>query len=236
MEGQAYVAIVLTGGEPVDPAIAADLPASAYVIAADSGLAQAVLLGLRADLVVGDFDSVPPETLAAAVARGCVLDRHPVGKDYTDLELGLLAARSWGAERIVVVGGHGGRLDHLMANILVLARPELADIAVEAWMGSARLQVVRSDQRIVLGGHAGELVTLLAVGGPASGVRTEGLRFPLAGEELHAGSTRGVSNEMIGDSAAVAVADGVLLVIRPTAGLVTTSGLGAGGRPPAPGP
>ncbi|CAN5160509.1 thiamine diphosphokinase [soil metagenome] len=236
MEGQARVAIVVTGGEPVDPAIAAVLPFGAYVVAADSGLEQAARLGLRADLAVGDFDSVRPETLAAAAAGGCHLDRHPAAKDHTDLELGLLAAMSWGADRIVVVGGHGGRLDHLMANVLALAGPELADTPVEAWMGSARLDVASPTRRVVLGGRAGEVVTLLAVGGPARGVRTEGLRFPLVDEELQPGSTRGVSNKMIGDSATVAVGEGVVLVIRPTAGRVATTDSGAGGLRPAPGP
>ena len=234
MEGPARVAIVLTGGEPVDPAIAPCLPSGAYVVAADSGLAQAALLGLQADLAVGDFDSVAAEILAAAVAAGCRLDRHPVAKDFTDLELALLAARSWGADRVVVVGGHGGRLDHLVANVLALAGPELADMAVEAWMGTARLAVVSPQRNVVLDGRAGELVTLLAVGGPARGVRTEGLRFALTDEELRPASTRGVSNEMIGDTATVAVRGGVVLVIRPTVGQVPSTGSAARGRPPVP--
>ena len=219
MEGQARVVIVLTGGEPVDAAIASTLPAGAHVVAADSGLDQAVRLGLRVDLAVGDFDSVSPQTLALAVAGGARVDRHPVAKDHTDLELGLLAARSLGAEHVVVVGGHGGRLDHLLANALVLAGPALAGVAVEAWMGPARLYVARPKRPVVLEGWAGELVTLLALGGPARRVQTDGLRYPLADEDLHPGSTRGVSNEMIGAVAEVTLGEGVLLVIRPTAGL-----------------
>lgn len=235
MSDQARVAIVLTGGEPVDAAIAEALPRPDYVVAADSGLEQAARLGLRADLAVGDFDSVGEEALAIAVAGGCRIDRHPVAKDHTDLELGLLAARSWGADRIVVVGGHGGRLDHLMANVLALAGPDLAATAVEGWMGGARLEVVRPQRSATLAGHPGELVTLLAVGGPARGVRTEGLRYPLAGEDLHPGSTRGVSNEMVGATATVATAAGVVLVIRPTAGLVVPTRSGADGPPSSPG-
>jgi thiamine pyrophosphokinase len=223
MDGQARVAIVLSGGDPVDAAIAPALPTGAYVVAADSGLEQGGRLGLRVDLVVGDLDSVRPETLAAAVAEGCRVDRHPVAKDHTDLELALLAARSWGADHIVVVGGHGGRLDHLMANALILAGPALADSVVEAWMGPARLHVARPNRPVILEGSSGELVTLLAVGGPARQVRTDGLRYPLADEELHPGSTRGVSNEMLGTVAEVALGEGALLVIRPT-----------GGLPPAP--
>ena len=219
MEGQARVVIVLTGGEPVDAAIAPVLPAGAHVVAADSGLDQAVRLGLRVDLAVGDFDSVSPQTLALAVAGGARVDRHPVAKDHTDLELGLLAARSLGAEHVVVVGGHGGRLDHLLANALVLAGPALAGVAVEAWMGPARLYVARPNRPVVLEGWAGELVTLLALGGPARRVQTDGLRYPLADEDLHPGSTRGVSNEMLGAVAEVTLGEGVLLVIRPTASL-----------------
>ena len=86
-------------------------------------------------------------------------------------------------------------------------------------MGPARLYVARPKRPVVLEGWAGELVTLLALGGPARRVQTDGLRYPLADEDLHPGSTRGVSNEMIGAVAEVTLGEGVLLVIRPTAGL-----------------
>ncbi|MGI8758706.1 MAG: thiamine diphosphokinase, partial [Acidimicrobiales bacterium] len=206
-------AVLLTGGDPVHPALASQLPDPAYVIAADSGLEQAGALGVGVDLAVGDFDSVSPARLEAAVAAGCRVERHPAAKDHTDLELGLRAAREWGAERVLVVGGHGGRLDHLLANALVLAGADFADLSVEALMGPARLFVVR--RHLELHGRPGELVSLLAVGGPASGVRTDGLRYPLTGEELRAGSTRGVSNEMIGPVATVALSAGTLLAVLP---------------------
>ncbi len=223
MQGHAHVeiarvAIVVTGGDPVDVDIAPHLPVGAYVVAADSGLEQARRLSLRVDLAVGDFDSSQSETLALAVAEGCRVERHPVAKDATDLELALVAARSWGAERVVVVGGAGGRLDHLVANALALAGSALADTVVEAWMGPARLHVVRPSHPVVFAGRPGDLVTLLAVGGPATDVRTEGLRYPLAGEQLHPGSTRGVSNEMLGPEVRVTLGEGAVLVIRPTAG------------------
>ena len=99
------------------------------VIAADSGLDHAHAPRRRGRLVVGDLDSVDPETLAAAELAGTTVERHPAAKDATDLELALLAARDRGAREIVVVGGHGGRLDHFLANALLLATPALADVA-----------------------------------------------------------------------------------------------------------
>lgn len=192
------------------------MPGDAYVIAADSGVEQAARLGLDVDLAVGDFDSVAPTALEAVVAAGCRVERHPPGKDHTDLELGLLAALAWGAGEVVVVGGAGGRLDHLLANALVLASPEFAAMSVEALIGPAHLLVVNDRAR--LEGRPGELVSLLALGGTAQGVRTEGLRYPLADEDLSAGSTRGVSNEMAAKVATVALVAGTLLVVRPGAG------------------
>jgi thiamine pyrophosphokinase len=207
--------VVLAGGDPVDPATADWLPRDAHVVAADSGLAQAAALGLEVDLVVGDLDSVDPAVLDAAVAAGSAVERHPPAKDHTDLELALLAARRLGATRLTVVGGHGGRLDHALANVLALTQPAFAGITVDAVVGRARLAVVHDHVEIL--GAPGEVVSLLPAGGPAVGVRTSGLAYPLAGEDLPAGTTRGVSNVMTGPVASVTLEGGVLLVVRPGA-------------------
>lgn len=205
--------LVLTGGDPVDPTTAVWLPDGATVVAADSGLAQAARLGLHVDLAVGDFDSVDPALLARAEASGTVVERHPAAKDHTDLELAVLVAERLGAGRVTVVGGHGGRLDHALANVLALAQTAFAGVAVDAVVGRARVAVVHD--RVELVGARGDVVSLLPVGGTARGVRTEGLLYPLVGEDLGSGTTRGVSNEMTGSLAAVSLAAGVLLAVRP---------------------
>lgn len=207
--------IVLTGGDPVSPALADHLPADAYVIAADSGLASAARLGLTVDLLVGDMDSVDQAAMAAAVDGGTEVERHPVAKDRTDLAIALDAALARDVRDVLVVGGHGGRLDHLLGNALVLSSEVYATLRIEAFMGAAHLHVVRD--HATLAGARGELVSLLPVHGAARGVTTEGFLYPLAGEDLPAGSTRGVSNEFTGTSAAVSLTDGVLLVVQPGA-------------------
>lgn len=210
------VVLLFTGGEPVDPGIEQLLPAADVVIAADSGLAAAVALGRRVDLVIGDLDSAEPAMVQAAEAAGADVERHPVAKSETDLELGLVAALHRGATHVVVVGGYGGRLDHFLANALLLASPRFASTRIEAYMGAARITVVRD--RAVLHGSVGDVVSLLAVGGPATGVRTEGLEYPLHGEQLDAASTRGVSNVFAAPRAAVSLENGVLLAVQPQRG------------------
>jgi thiamine pyrophosphokinase len=206
-------AVVFAGGEPVSAHLAERLPGTDLVVAADSGVEHALALGWRVDVVVGDLDSAAPAALDAAIAAGAQVERHPVDKDQTDLELALRAARARGAGRVVVVGGHGGRLDHLLANALVLASPAADGADVEWLAGTARVTVVRSEAGLT--GSAGSTCSLLAVGGPARGVRTEGLRFALRGDDLMPGSTRGMSNELTGTDARVSVEAGTLLAVQP---------------------
>ena len=207
------VALVFVGGDPLPDGLAEHLPHAALVIAADSGLRCARQVGRRVDLVVGDLDSVDPDDLAAAEAAGASVERHAEAKDATDLELAFAAAVDRGATRIVAVGGHGGRLDHFLANLLLFASPRFREVAVEAWIGEAHVHVVRS--RVEIRGAPGSYCTLLALGGAAEGVTTTGLAYPLDDEALMPGSTRGVSNELCAPVATVSVRHGTLLVIQP---------------------
>lgn len=199
--------VVLAGG-PVPPTAVA-LPVGATVIAADGGASLAQELGLEVDLVVGDFDSISAETLAG-IPR---VERHPVDKDASDLELALAAAQRLAPERILVVGGGGGRVDHLLGGLLLLAAEAYADIQVDAQFGPAAVHVVRRQRD--LHGEPGEPISLFAVHGPASGIVTDGLAYPLRGETLGPGSTRGLSNVFAAAEARVAVGHGVLLAVRP---------------------
>lgn len=205
--------IVLAGGDPVT--FAGDVPAADYVIAADSGLQQASSLGLTVDLVVGDMDSVDPELLSHAIAEGVQVETYPHTKDATDLELALSEAVKHGAKRVVIFGGTGGRIDHFLANALLLASPAWSDLDVDWLVDTSRVTAARS--RVELNGKAGDLVTLLAVGEPAGGVTTEGLEYGLSDDVLLASTTRGVSNVMVGKSATVTLRSGVLVVIHTAA-------------------
>ena len=157
---------------------------------------------MTVDLVVGDFDSADPDVVAAS---GAAIEQHPTAKDATDLELALDAAQRAGAQHVVVVGGGGGRLDHLFGNVLLLAAPAFEQLHLEADFGDARIAVVHGGQDVAIDGEPGELVTLLPVGGTAAGIVTSGLEYPLAGESLAPGTTRGVSNVMQSTPATVAL-------------------------------
>jgi thiamine pyrophosphokinase len=202
------VVVVASG---TGPAVA--VPDGATVVAADGGLDRALALGLAVDAVIGDLDSASAEALAAVEARGTRVVRHPAAKDATDLELALDEAVALGARRVLVVASAEGRLDHLLASVLLLGSEQYEGIVVDALVGDALVQVVRGSR--ALEGAPGEILTLVAVGGPAVGVTTTGLEYALDGDTLSSGSSRGVSNVFTVDHAMVTVAEGTLLAIRP---------------------
>jgi thiamine pyrophosphokinase len=200
--------VVLSGG-PDRPAVDA-LPPGATVIAADGGAELARRLGLAVDLVVGDLDSISAATLAG-IAQ---VERHAAEKDATDLELALQAALRLEPERILVLGSAGGRLDHLFGSLLLLAAEAYADVQVDAQFGAAAVHVVRGER--ILRGEPGEPISLFAVHGPASGVVTHGLVYPLRAETLEPGSSRGVSNVFAAPEARIGLERGVVLAVRPS--------------------
>ncbi len=166
-------AVVFVGGDAVDPALIGELPEHRWVVAADSGLDHASRIGVRVDLMVGDLDSVSAASLDSYDGP---IERHPVDKDATDFELALdRAIEHPNIDRLIVVGGHGGRLDHLLANAAVVASPRFAGVEVEWIAGTTRAHVIR--HHCELHGAPGEVVSLLAVGGDATGVTTNGLRW-----------------------------------------------------------
>ena len=182
------------------------------VIAADGGLRHLLALGRRPDVLIGDLDSLP-DGVSLGDAAGTVI-RHPRDKNETDLELALLYAIERHPERpVLILGGFGGRVDHMLANILLLAHPRLLGRPIRfvngresAWLVSAA--VPPGETRIT--GRPGDIVSLLPLGGDARVAATSGLRWPLLDERLAFGPARGVSNEMTADVAIVRLGEGMV--------------------------
>ena len=213
MRAVADTVVVVAGGPIPGEHAAASVAPGALVIAADSGADHALALGLPIDVAIGDFDSITATTLARLEQTNVRLERHPAAKDATDLELALDAALAFQPRRIVVLGGGAGRLDHLLGELLLLGADRYAGVELDAHLGSATIHVIRGERLLV--GTPNELISLLALHGPATGILTEGLAYPLDGETLAPGSSRGISNLFTGTEARVKVRHGALLAIRP---------------------
>src|SRR5262249_1160125 len=188
-------------------------PEGALVVAADAGAEAALAFGLQVEVAIGDFDSLSPETLARLEREGTRVERHPEAKDASDLELALDAAIALGPERLLVLGAAEGRLDHLVGILLLLAAQKYAEMELDARLGAATVHVVRGERTIL--GRRGETISLFALHGPARGVTTTGLVYPLDDEALEPGTSRGCSNVFADAEATIAVRSGVVLAVRP---------------------
>lgn len=207
--------VVVVASGDLDAGDASLLDAADLVIAADGGAESLDRLGRRPDLLVGDLDSTDAALVGRLAAAGTRVHHHPTDKEASDTELALEAATAAGATAIVLVGAAGGlRLDHELANLLLLADPALAGRDVRLVHRGSRVRVLRGGERAVLGVGAGDLVSLMPVGGDATGVTTEGLRWPLDAATLCMGRSRGLSNEVVEAPASVRLERGTLLVVE----------------------
>ncbi|MFP4114231.1 MAG: thiamine diphosphokinase [Spirochaetota bacterium] len=201
-------AIVITGGAA--PAFEHAKPwirEAEIVIAADSGVETAIRYGVQPGLVVGDFDSISDEGVLERIP-GSAVKRFPVAKDYTDTELALQAAWEQGADDVVLIGGGGGRLDHLLAIVALFER----DRHPSTWVSHESVVTVVRSESVFLG-SAGDRISFVPLGCEPCVMRSEGLRWPLDGLTWSRGDI-GISNEFAGEEVRVRMLSGRLLMIR----------------------
>ena len=190
-------------------------PEADLVVAADGGALKATALGLRPHVVVGDADSLTAAEAERLRAAGAEVVIHAAAKDESDTELALREAIDRGAQSVLIIGAFGGaRLEHTIANLLLLCLPELEGRDVRMADGSSTVRLLEGGGTLTLEGEPGDFVSLLPLTPIATGVTTSGLAFPLADEPLHQGPARGLSNVMAGTTASVTARSGRLLVVH----------------------
>jgi thiamine pyrophosphokinase len=185
------------------------------VVAADGGALKAVALGFTPDVVVGDSDSLSPADIETLRSGGVEVVIHPSAKNESDTELALGEALRRGATELVVIGAFGGaRLEHTVANLLLLALPEVEGCDVVLADGASVVRLLSAPGALELVGARGDFVSLLPLTPVVDGVTTHGLEYPLLDEALTQGPARGLSNVMTGVRAQISARTGRLLVVH----------------------
>ncbi len=182
------------------------------LIAVDGGLIHIDHLNLQPDLIIGDLDSAPPDLLNKYQSLNTPVKKYPVNKNETDLELAIQAATAIGASVIRLVGALGGRLDQTLANIFLLMQEALAKMDVRIIDGKQEIFIIRN--QAIIQGQEGQRLSLLPLNGPAEGITTRGLAFPLQDETLFPDKTRGISNQLTASEAEITLKSGILLCIH----------------------
>ncbi|MFC1972074.1 thiamine diphosphokinase [Chloroflexota bacterium] len=207
-------ALILVNGELYRPdVLQSRIRAEVFdlVLGADGGARYADTLNVTLDAIIGDLDSL--SVLEQQGISNTEFVSYPVGKDETDLELALLYAEEQGADQIVMVGAMGGRMDMTIANILLITHASLSSCRIEVWHGEQTGWVIKPPGEDI-SGHPGDTVSLIPLGGDASGITTKGLKYSLKDEKLTFGPARGLSNLLEKPSAHIRLSEGLLLAIH----------------------
>ena len=201
---------VLVANGPVrwTPALAALAAAAEPLLAADGGANQLGLLGLKPAAVIGDLDSMSPG-IRAFVGEERVVDRPD--QDRPDLDKALAyALDELGLPSLTVLGAGGGRLDHAVVNLGLLARRALGE----------RLRFLAADHQVVA--VAGPAVLPAATGetwsfftfDPAVRVTLAGVRWPVDAAPLDLAGRPSISNHAVADAITISTEGGAVVAVR----------------------
>ena len=201
-------AFIYTGGSIDASGITEHPKADDLCIAADRGYKNAQILGERLDIILGDFDSYTDK-----LPDGVEVLTVPEEKDFTDTQMAVKEALKRGADDIVFIGGLGGRLDHTLSNISILA--ELFKMRVHAVMtdGTNRIRYIDSTSTLIARSHF-KYLSIIAVSEKLKGVSIEGCKYPLTSATLFRSNQYAVSNEIDGNCALISVRKGACFVIE----------------------
>ena len=177
-----------------------------YVIAADGGYKYLMQMGIEPDVLIGDFDSLE------LIPEHRNLIRHSPIKDDTDMALAAAYAANEGYRRFIIYGGLGGRLDHTMANLMLIN--SMAGAGMEVYLiGEGIIVSTIFQERVAFSEDFSGTFSAFCLGEPCSGVTEYGFKYGLNDEVLKSGMTLGVSNEFLGHESYVEVKKNILTVI-----------------------
>lgn len=202
-------AFIYSGGN-IDPHNITEHPkGDDLIIAADSGYKNAISLGARPDILLGDLDSLDRED----IPKDIELLQVPAEKDFTDTQLAVDTALKKGATEIVIIGGLSGRLDHTLSNLSILEDLNKKRIHALIADGFNRVRYINSTSTLVArSGY--RYLSLLCLSEKVKGVSVEGCKYTLSNAKLTRDFQFAVSNEIVGNCALISVRKGGIYVVE----------------------
>jgi len=182
-----------------------------YIICLDSGLEYANRAGITPSVILGDFDSVDEDTLESYKLKGVPINSFPARKDFTDMELGIGEAIRKGVNELVIIAALGGRIDHTLGNIDNMAQAVRSGISTVICDEKQHLYMLSSGRSFHY--KKGTVISLIPFTSKVEEVTTHRLSYPLNGETLVKGYSRGISNVFLEDMALIEFKSGILQVV-----------------------
>jgi len=187
------------------------------IIGVDNGLKFLRRAGIKPTHIVGDFDTAAPELVAYYRAMPEIEIRtfNPV-KDSTDTQIAIELALELGSDSIVILGGTGSRLDHVLGNIHSLMLAKKAGVDCEILDEHNRIRLISENTTLKMAEQYGDYVSLIPLTSVVDGVDLIGFKYPLKNHTFTSTGSAGlgVSNEIIEEEAHICLKSGIFILIE----------------------
>lgn len=213
-----YQKILVISGGSIDDIFAKEWIAQYqpdFTIVADSGMEFMRRVGIVPDMIIGDFDSVAPETLGYFKEQTGIVfkELNPI-KDDTDTEFAIRQAIGLGAKELTVLGATGTRLDHVLGNVALLGIGLEEQVQIQLVDAHNRIRMINGPMCLTKAEQFGNFVSLLPYSGEVKHVTLKGFKYPLENYTMGSFSSLGISNEIVEEKAEILFEEGILLVIE----------------------
>ena len=215
--GDALLGVIFTGGEGPKAAVVKRImekeAKGAFIVAADSGLIAAREAGINPDFIIGDMDSIDDESTLSSYPPESV-SRFERDKDYTDTELAYFSLLEKGRGEIWIIGGGGGRIDHLFALRSLFER----DVFPLRWLTDAAdircVDALSGVNELRANIEKGAIVSVFPLGAGPWEAESAGLKWSLKGLAWDRGFVA-ISNIAVEGDFAITAGKGRFMVILP---------------------
>lgn len=176
------------------------------IIAADGGYRYLINANISPDLIIGDFDSLGDIPDGENVIR-----LNPV-KDITDMDAAMQIGIEKGYSEFHIYGACGGRIDHTLANIQLVASAASKDMKAFIHDGKTVITALCNESIKFTNDYKG-YISVFSHSDECTGVTLKGLKYPLENAVLSNKFPLGVSNEFIGCESEISIANGILILV-----------------------
>lgn len=207
--------VVVAGGTVTQKFLQTNVKSTDIVIGADYGVVALIDAGIIPHAAIGDFDTAGEEKLQEWQSIGIKIVQLPPMKDVTDTHAAIEEALSYNPEEVCLFGAFGGsRMDHTLANIGLLELLSIHGIAGILQDETNLVRLLQGPGKVDLVNMDYTYVSIVPISQHINGVSTTGLAYPLTEECLIRGETRGISNQIVGEIAAISIAEGECYIIQ----------------------
>lgn len=198
--------LFIGGAAPEYKAVELELADAEIIVAADSGFDSAIKMGIRPDIIIGDMDSIQSKSILDSYPQEKII-RFSKDKDKTDTELGFSYLMEKNFDKVVIIGGGAGRMDHFLGIVFLFDRVLSPDIW---YTHSTKFQKITGNTKVY--SMKGRTVSFFPVGSDECQMKSKGLKWPLNNLVWNRGDM-GISNIAVDDPFSIEMIKGRLIMV-----------------------